>query len=288
MLETVITLKPRQEWRRVPTWYSAWAPAWLTPLLRPITSDRLSTEQLVAQMNRALDLPGVSNAWTMPIKARIDMLTTGIRTPLGLKITGSDLREIEAIGTRIEALLPSVPGTRNVFAERAGGGFFLDIAWKRDELARYGLSMDEAQAVVQSAIGGENVTTTIEGRERYPVNVRYMRDFRSDLDALARVLVPASGARQIPLGQLASLEVATGPAMIRDEDGLLTSYVFVDVEGRDLEGYVREADRLIRARLVLPAGYAALWSGQYEAMARGRERLAYVVPLTLLLVFLLL
>jgi Cu(I)/Ag(I) efflux system membrane protein CusA/SilA len=288
MLETVITLKPRQEWRRVPTWYSAWAPAWLTPLLRPITSDRLSTEQLVAQMNRALDLPGVSNAWTMPIKARIDMLTTGIRTPLGLKITGSDLREIEAIGTRIEALLPSVPGTRNVFAERAGGGFFLDIAWKRDELARYGLSMDEAQAVVQSAIGGENVTTTIEGRERYPVNVRYMRDFRSDLDALARVLVPASGARQIPLGQLASLEVATGPAMIRDEDGLLTSYVFVDVEGRDLEGYVREADRLIRARLVLPAGYAALWSGQYEAMARVRERLAYVVPLTLLLVFLLL
>jgi Cu(I)/Ag(I) efflux system membrane protein CusA/SilA len=246
-------------------------------------------EQLVAQMNRALDLPGVSNAWTMPIKARLDMLTTGIRTPLGLKVTGADLRAIEEIGTRIEALLPSVPGTRSVFAERAGGGFFLDVAWRRDELARYGLSMDEAQAVVQSAIGGENVTTTVEGLERYAVNVRYMRDFRSDLDALSRVLVPASGGeRQIPLGRLASIEVATGPAMIRDEDGLLASYVFVDVEGRDLDGYVREADRLIRAKVALPPGYAVLWSGQYEAMARVRERLAYVVPLTLLLVFLLL
>ena len=172
----------------------------------------------------------------MPIKARIDMLTTGIRTPLGLKISGDDLQTIEDIGTQIEALLPSVRGTRNVFAERTGGGFFLDVEWNRDELARYGLSMDEAQTVVQNAIGGENVTTTVEGRERYPVNVRYMRDFRSDLDALGRVLVPASGGeRQIPLGQLATIKVATGPAMIRNEDGLLTGYVFVDVDGRDLE-----------------------------------------------------
>ncbi len=289
MLETVITLKPRHDWRRVPTWYSTWAPEWLKPLFRPITSDRLSTDELVNQLNQALQLPGVSNAWTMPIKARIDMLTTGIRTPLGLKITGDDLQKIEQIGARIEALLPSVRGTRNVFAERAGGGFFLDVEWKRDELARYGLSMDEAQTVVQNAIGGENVTTTVEGRERYPVNVRYMRDFRSDLDALARVLVPASGGeRQIPLGQLAAIKVATGPAMIRNEDGLLTGYVFVDVDGRDLSSYVQEADRLIRQKLELPAGYAALWSGQYEAMARVRARLTYVVPLTLLLVFLLL
>jgi Cu(I)/Ag(I) efflux system membrane protein CusA/SilA len=289
MLETVITLKPRAEWRRVPTWYSAWAPSWLKPVFRPFTSDRISTEELVNQLDEALDLPGVSNAWTMPIKARIDMLTTGIRTPLGLKISGDDLQKIEDIGTQIEAILPSVRGTRNVFAERTGGGFFLDVEWNRDELARYGLSMDEAQTVVQNAIGGENVTTTVEGRERYPVNVRYMRDFRSDFDALSRVLVPASGGeRQIPLGQLAEIKVATGPAMVRNEDGLLTGYVFVDVDGRDLNGYVEEADRLIRQKVQLPAGYAALWSGQYEAMARVRDRLTYIVPLTLFLVFLLL
>ncbi len=289
MLETIITLKPRSEWRRVPTWYSGWAPEWLKPILRPITSDRISTEELVNHLDRALQLPGVSNAWTMPIKARIDMLTTGIRTPLGLKISGDDVQRIEDIGTKIEALLPSVRGTRNVFAERTGGGFFLDVEWNRDELARYGLSMDEAQTVVQNAIGGENVTTTVEGRARYPVNVRYMRDFRSDFDALSRVLVPASGGeRQIPLGQLAAIKVATGPAMIRNEDGLLTGYVFVDVDGRDLDGYVREADRLIRDNVKLPAGYAALWSGQYEAMARVRDRLTYIVPLTIVLVLLLL
>jgi Cu(I)/Ag(I) efflux system membrane protein CusA/SilA len=225
----------------------------------------------------------------MPIKARIDMLTTGIRTPVGLKISGADLKVIEEIGTEVERLLPSVRGTRNVFAERAGGGFFLDIEWDRDELARYGLGIDEAQTVVQNAIGGENVTTTVEGRERYPVNVRYMRDFRSDLDALGRVLVPASeGQRQIPLGQLATISVASGPAMIRNEDGLLTGYVFVDVAGRDLDSYVEEAGRLIRDTVTLPPGYAVLWSGQYEAMARVRERLTYIIPFTLFLVLLLL
>jgi Cu(I)/Ag(I) efflux system membrane protein CusA/SilA len=289
MLETVITLKPRDQWRRVDTWYSGWAPEWMTSILRHVTSDRISTEELVNQLDEALTLPGVSNAWTMPIKARIDMLTTGIRTPLGLKVTGDDLQKIEEIGTRIESLLPNVRGTRNVFAERTGGGFFLDIEWNRDELARYGLSIEEAQAVVQNAIGGENVTTTIEGRERYPVNVRYMRDFRSDFDSLGRVLVPASGGqRQIPLSQLAEIKVATGPAMIRNEDGLLTGYVFVDVDGRDLASYVEEADALIRKEVQLPPGYAALWSGQYEAMARVRERLTYIVPFTLFLVFLLL
>ncbi len=288
MLETVITLKPKDQWRRVDTWYSGWAPEWLKPVFRPFTSDRISQPELVNQLNAALKLPGVSNAWTMPIKARIDMLTTGIRTPLGLKITGDDLEKIEEIGTRIEALLPKVKGTRNVFAERTGGGFFLDIQWNRDELARYGLSVEEAQSVVQNAIGGENVTTTVEGRERYPVNVRYMRDFRSDLDSLGRVLVPASGGqRQIPLGQLATIEVATGPAMIRDEDGLLTGYVFVDVDDRDLASYVEEADALVRREVQMPPGYAALWSGQYEAMARVRNRLTYIIPLTLFLVLLL-
>jgi Cu(I)/Ag(I) efflux system membrane protein CusA/SilA len=289
MLETVITLKPQSEWRPVPTWYSGWAPEWLKPLFRHVTPDRISTEQLVDQLNEALKLPGVSNAWTMPIKARTDMLTTGIRTPLGLKISGADLQQIETIGTQIEAALPQVAGTRNVFAERTGGGFFLDIEWNRDELARYGLSVEEAQAVVQNAIGGENVTTTVEGRERYPVNVRYMRDFRSDLDSLSRVLVPASeGQRQIPLGQLATIKVTTGPGMIRDEDGLLTGYVFVDVAGRDISSYVEDAERLIRQKVSLPPGYAWQWSGQFEAMARVRDRLGYIVPLTLFLVFLLL
>ena len=289
MLETVITLKPVSEWRRVDTWYSGWAPEWLKGVLRHVTPDHITQEQLVEQLDEALKLPGVSNAWTMPIKARIDMLTTGIRTPVGLKVSGADLGEIERIGTEIEALLPAVTGTRNVFAERTGGGYFLDIEWNRDELARYGLSIVEAQSVVQNAIGGENVTTTVEGRERYPVNVRYMRDFRSDLDALSRVLVPASeGKRQIPLGQLATIKVTSGPAMIRDEDGLLTGYVFVDVAGRDLSGYVEEASRLVREKVALPPGYAVLWSGQYEAIARVRERLTYIVPFTLLLVLLLL
>jgi Cu(I)/Ag(I) efflux system membrane protein CusA/SilA len=225
----------------------------------------------------------------MPIKGRIDMLTTGIRTPVGLKISGADLQKIEEIGTRVESLLPSIRGTRNAFAERTGGGYFLDFAWNREELARYGLSIDEAQTAVQNAIGGENVTTTVEGRERYPVNVRYMRDFRSDIGALSRVLIPASGGqRQIPLAQLADIRAASGPGMIRNEDGLLTGYVYVDIAGRDPAGYVEEADKLLREKISLPAGYALLWSGQYEAMQRVRQRLTIVVPLTLSLILILL
>ncbi|MDP3000443.1 MAG: CusA/CzcA family heavy metal efflux RND transporter, partial [Bryobacterales bacterium] len=192
MMETVIILKPQDQWRKVDTWYSSWTwtPEWLNGVFRHITPDHISTEQLVEQMNEALKLPGVSNAWTMPIKARIDMLTTGIRTPVGIKIYGSDIRQIERLGTDIEGMLPSIRGTRNVFAERTGGGYFVDFEWKRDELARYGLSIEDVQGVLMSAVGGENVTTTIEGRERYPVNVRYFRDFRSDINRLRRVLVP--------------------------------------------------------------------------------------------------
>ncbi len=289
MLETVITLKPQSEWRRVPTWYSGWAPEGLKGILRRFWPDRISQEQLVDQLNEALKIPGVSNAWTMPIRARIDMLTTGIRTPVGLKISGADLKVIEEIGAKAEAVLPAVPGTRGVFAERTGGGFVLDFEWNRDELARYGLSVEEAQALVQSAIGGENVTTTIEGRARFPVNVRYMRDFRADRNALERVLVPvAGGQKHVPLGQLATIRAASGPSMIRNEDGLLTGYVYVDLAGRDPAGYVEEASRLLREKLALPAGYALSWSGQWEAMQRVRQRLTVVVPLTLFLVFLLL
>jgi copper/silver efflux system protein len=289
MLETVITLKPRSEWRTVDTWYSSWAPRWTLPLFRRITSDRISQEALVAELDRSLEIPGVSNAWTMPVRGRIAMLTTGIRTAVGLKITGTDVAEIDRIGRHVESVLPQVAGARSVFAERSGGGYFLDISWKREELARFGLSVDEAQMVVQNAIGGENVSTTIEGRGRYPVNVRYMQDFRSDVDALARLPVAASaGRRHVPLEQLATITPATGPAMLRNEDGLLTGYVYVDVAGRDPGGFVEEARRLVAASVSLPAGYSIAWSGQYEAMQRVRERLWIVVPLTLVCILLLL
>ena len=217
------------------------------------------------------------------------MLTTGIRTPVGLKISGADVGAIEEIGSRIEAILPAVKGTRSVFAERTGSGYFLDFEWNREQLALAGLSMEEAQAAVQNAIGGETVTTTVEGRERYPVNVRYMRDFRTDMGTLSRVLVPAEGGRQqIPIGQLANIVVTSGPSMIRNEDGLLTGYVYVDMAGRDPSSYIEEADKLIREKIKLPPGYAVSWSGQYEAMQRVRERLTVVLPLTLFLIFLLL
>jgi Cu(I)/Ag(I) efflux system membrane protein CusA/SilA len=288
MLETIITLKPRSEWRRVPTWYSSWSPEWLRPLFRHFTPDTISPEQLVDQMNAAVKLPGVSNAWTMPIKARIDMLSTGMRTPVGLKIHGDDLGKIQEVGSQAEALLPSVRGTRSVFAERTAEGYFLDFHWNREALARYGLTIDEAQAAVQNAIGGENITTTVEGRARYTVNVRYMRDFRSDLEAVGRVLVPAGGSRQIPLSDLAEIKPTSGPGMIRDEDGMLTGYVYVDVSGRDPGGYVREAQEVVRARLKLPPGYAITWSGQFEAMERVNKRLLLVFPVTAFLILMLL
>jgi Cu(I)/Ag(I) efflux system membrane protein CusA/SilA len=289
MLETVITLKPKSQWRRVDTWYSAWAPEWAKRIFRHIAPDYISQEELVSELNNALKIPGVANAWTMPVKGRIDMLTTGVRTPVGLKISGADLKVIEDVGAHVESLLTSVPGTRSVFAERTGGGYFLDFDWKRDELARYGLGIDEAQAVIQNAIGGENISTTVQGRERYPVNVRYMRDFRGDLRALGRVLVPtAGGQRQIPLEQLATITASSGPAMVRNENGLLTGYVYVDIAGRDPSSYIEEGNRLLREKVKLPQGYAISWSGQYEAMQRVKERLTVVVPLTLFLIFALL
>jgi Cu(I)/Ag(I) efflux system membrane protein CusA/SilA len=285
MMETVILLKPPDQWRRVPTWYSDWAPSWLLPLLRRVTSDRISTDQLIAELDEAVRVPGVTNAWTMPIKARIDMLTTGVRTPVGVKIHGADIAEIERIGMRIEKVLPAVRGTRSVFAERTSGGYFVDVEWNRDQLARYGLSMDTAQMVVMSAIGGDTVTTTVEGRERHPVSVRYFRDYRSDVDQLGRVLVPAmDGQVQIPLRQLANVKVVAGPAMLRNENGMLSGYVYVDVAGRDLGGYVEQAKQVVAAQVPLAPGYTLEWSGQYEAMQRVRERLKTVVPITLLLV----
>ena len=288
MQETVIILKPKSQWRHIPTWYSSWAPEWLKPALRHVTPDTMSSQDLINEMDSALKVPGVSNAWTMPIKGRIDMLSTGMRTPVGLKISGADLKTIEEIGTKIESALPSVRGTRGVFAERTQTGYFLDIHWKREELARYGLTVEQAQQVLGSAVGGDDVSTVFLGPERYSVNVRYMRDFRSDVDALNHVLVPAAGDRQIPIGDLATIQMTNGPAMIRNENGLLTGYVYIDIADRDAGSYVADASRLLTDQLRLPPGYAISWSGQFEAIERVHNRLKIIVPLTLILVALLL
>jgi Cu(I)/Ag(I) efflux system membrane protein CusA/SilA len=226
----------------------------------------------------------------MPIKNRIDMLTTGIRTPVGIKVFGSDLNEIEAIGRRLEQVLADVPGTRSVYGERVAGGYFVDFDLNRREIARYGLTIKEVQEVIMAAIGGENVTTTVEGRERYPVNVRYPRELRDEPDKLARTLVPTMSGAQIPLSQLADIRLVEGPSMIRDEDGRLSGYVYVDVDTakRDLGGYIADAKAAVTRSVTLPTGYTLIWSGQYEAMERVREKMTVVLPVTLFLIFALL
>jgi copper/silver efflux system protein len=288
MLETVIVLKPQSEWRKAEVWYSSWAPHWLFPLFRHITPDHISEQDLVAEMNRALQIPGLSNSWTMPIRGRIDMLSTGMRTPVGLKIQGASLANIQEIGSQVERLLNTAPGTRNVFAERVGDGYFLDVNWDRQALARYGLSIDDAQNALSTAVGGENISTMIKGRERYPINVRYQRDFRSDLESLGKVLVSAKGDKQIPLSELATIRTLTGPAMIRDEGGLLTQYVFIDIADVAVGDYIERANRLLRDKIQLPAGYAISWSGQYESAQRARRRLMFVIPVTVALILFLL
>ncbi len=291
MTETVIVLKPPSEWPRQPRWYSSWAANWLQGGLRRFWPDHKSTQELIygpGGLNEALTMPGIANAWTMPIKNRIDMLTTGVRTPLGVKVLGSDLGEIQKLGEQIEMALKDIPGTTSVFAERTTGGYFLDFDLKRDQLARYGLRVDDANEVLMSAVGGENVTTTVEGRERYSVNVRYLRDYRSDIDRLQRVLVATPTGAQIPLGELANISLKTGPGMIRDENGRLSGYVYVDVSGRDIGSYIADAKKVVQEKVSVPAGYQLVWSGQYEAMERVKDRLKIVLPITLFIVFLLL
>ena len=288
MAETIVTLKPVGEWRHADTWYSAWAPGWIVPYFRHITPDHISQEDLVDQMNQALRMPGVSNAWTMPIRNRIDMLTTGIRTPVGVKIFGADADQIERIGRQVEALLTKVRGTRSAFAERTTGGYFLDVNWHREQLARYGLSIDDVQQFVTGAIGGENVTTTVEGRERYPVNVRYLQGYRDTPSAIGRIMLTGTNGQLVPLSQLGDVSLTAGPSMLRNENGLLSGYVYVDVTGRDVGSYVSEARQVVSSGLTLPVGYSIAWSGQYEAMARVRRRLTIVLPLTLFLVLMLL
>ncbi len=292
MVETIVQLKPYESWPKEmrKRWYSDWAPAPLRKVLGLIwpESRRRSWEELIAAMDRAMQIPGTTNAWTMPIKARIDMQTTGIRTPVGIKIFGPDLNTIQAIGERIEGLLSRIQGTRSVFAERVTGGYFIDFHVLRDEIARYGLTVGDVEDVIEMAIGGKNIGSTVEGRERYPINVRYGRELRDDLDELGRVLVSAPSGAQIPLAQLAEMKFATGPPVIKDENGMLTGWVYVDIrESRDIGGYVREAKELLLNELKLPVGYYINWSGQYEYMERARKRLLLVAPLALLVIFIL-
>src|SRR6266851_1814124 len=266
MFETVINLKPESEWR-----------------------PGMTVDQLVSDMNNALDFPGVSNAWTMPIKARLDMLSTGIRTPVGVKVYGTDLAEIDRLAKQIEAVVRTVPGTTSAFAERVLGGYYLNIEPDRAALDRYGLTINDVQEVVQTALGGEMVTNTVEGRERFSVNVRYPRGLRDDPQMIAsQVLVNASDGMAIPLGQVASIKITQGAPSIRTENAQLVDYIYVDLHGRDLGGYVADAQRAVREQVKFPAGYHIEWSGQFEYLERAKARLQTVVPLTLFIIFLLL
>jgi Cu(I)/Ag(I) efflux system membrane protein CusA/SilA len=287
MVETTVVLKPEAEWRSARRWYSD-SPALVRWIGARFVPEHITFDELQSEMDERLRFPGIPNIWTQPIKNRVDMLSTGIRTPIGVKIFGPDLKTIQQLGERLESVLRDVPGTRHVLAERTAGGYYVDFVLRRDELARYGLTIDDAQTIVTSAIGGENVTTTIEGRERYPVNVRYGREFRDDLERLKRTLVPTPSGAQIPMAQIADLRLVEGPAMIRDENGQLVGYVYVDMAGRDIGGYVAEAKARVQEQVALPKGYTLTWSGQYENMLRVRERLKIVLPLTLFLIALLL
>ena len=287
MMETTVILKPQREWREVERWYSflprfvAWPFTVFQPRFR-------SWDELIAEMDKATRFPGTTNAWTMPIRARIDMLTTGIRTPVGIKVQGSSIKQVEALGLELEKILPRVKGARSVFAERIGGGYFLDFNLKRDQLARYGVSIEGVQEALMAAVGGESVTTTVEGRERYSVNVRYSPDYRSNIDSLSRVLVSSETGALIPVGQVASLEMVQGPSMIRNENGMVASYVYVDVADRDIGSFVEEAKATVAKSIQVPSGVSLVWSGQFENMVRVKERLKIIVPLTLFLIVLLL
>ncbi|MBI3770127.1 MAG: efflux RND transporter permease subunit [Deltaproteobacteria bacterium] len=287
MVETTVVLKPEMEWRPAHRWYSD-KPRFIQWVGARFVPDHITFDELQTEMDDKLRFPGIPNIWTQPIKNRIDMLSTGVRTPIGVKIFGPDLKTIQSIGERLESVLRGVPGTRNVLAERTAGGYYVDFVLNRDELARYGLTVDDAQMIVTSAIGGENVTTTVEGRERYPVNVRYGREFRDDIERLKRTLVPTPSGMQIPMTQIADLKLVEGPSMIRDENGQLAGYVYIDMAGRDIGSYVTDAKARVQEQLDLPKGYTLTWSGQYENMLRVRERLKVVLPLTIFLIALLL
>jgi len=265
MYDTTVVLKPREQWRAGMTY-----------------------EKLIQEMDAKLQFPGLSNTWTMPIQNRLDMELTGIKTPVGLKIQGPNLEGIQQLGSQIEQVLAGDSRARAVFAERVSQGFYINVDVNRTTAARYGLTIEDVQLAVTSGIGGENVAENVEGRERYPINVRYQRDFRSDIDSLRRVLVSAPGGAQVPIGELASISFSRGPAMIRDEDGLLTGYVYLDLNTKDYGGFVSDATRLLNTRLKLPAGYTYQWSGEYEFELRARERLKLILPIVFFAIFMLL
>ncbi len=265
MFETTITLRPRDDWR-----------------------PGLTSAGLLAQMDEAVTLPGVTNAWTMPIKGRIDMLATGVRTPVGIKIFGPDLDTLQALGEQVERIVRAVPGTRSSFAERGVSGYYVDIDVDRPEAARYGLNVGDVHNAIMASVGGMNATVTVEGRERYAVNVRYPRELRDDLENLREVLVAAPGGTQIPLGQVARVAAVQGPMAVKTENAFPVATVFIDIEGVDVGSYVEAARRVVAAQLELPSGYSLVWSGQYEFMQRVQERLRIVIPVTLGIIFLLL
>jgi len=265
MVETVITLKPEDQWRKGMTW-----------------------DKLIAEMNQNVKFPGMANIFWMPIQTRTEMLSTGFRSNLGIKVFGPDLKTIENIGVEIEQLLLNVEGTRSAFAERVTGGYFLDFVIDREESARYGLTVGDVEDIIETSIGGKNISHTIEGQERYPINVRYQRELRSNLDSLKRVLVTTPTGAHVPISLLADIHFNTGPPQIRNEDGQKVGYVFVDVEGKDYEGYVNKARQLVRERIELPPGYYVEWAGQYKYLQRVKQKLKIVVPLTLLIIFILL
>src|SRR6202158_970401 len=266
MFETVVNLKPKEQWRT-----------------------GLTVDGLIAEMNKSLQFPGVSNAWTMPIKARIDMLSTGIRTPVGVKVIGTDLGEMDKLARQIEAVIRTVPGTTSAYAERVIGGYYLNIDPDRAQLARYGLMVGDLQNLIGMALGAEPVTTTVEGRERYAVTIRYPRDYRSDPQAIAtQVLIPTADGGTVPLGQVAKVSLAQGPSSIRTENSQLAAYISVDLRDRDLGGYVADAQKAVAAQVKFPPGYYVTWSGQFEYLERAKARLKVVVPVTVLIIFLLL
>jgi len=265
MIETTITLKPEEKWR-----------------------EGMTIEKLVEELDAAIQFPGLTNAWTMPIKTRIDMLSTGIKTPVGVKLMGPDLQTLSDLGQRIAAVLKDVPGTLSVFPDKTVGGNYFDFDIKRKEAARYGLTVGDVQDVIMSAIGGMNVTKTVEGLERYPVNVRYSRELRDNLSDLKRVLIPTPTGAQIPLNFVADISIHKGPPVIKSENARTTSWLYVDLRGIDVGTYVQKAKKVIEDQVDFPEGYSIVWSGQYEYMQRAQKRLQIVIPITLVIIFLLL
>jgi copper/silver efflux system protein len=287
MLETTIRLKPRDQWRPKRTWYSSWAPDWLKAVLRHFSPDRPSTEDLIREMDAAIKFPGLANSWGYPIKIRIDMLSTGIKTPVGLKFLGDDLNVLNRLAEEAEGILQKVPNTASAFAERTTGGYYLDFEIDRLAAARYGLTVGDVQDVIATALGGTTLTQTVEGLERYPVNLRYFQDYRENLPALKRMLIPTPSGAQIPMDQVAKIKVRQGPDMIKSEGARRASWVYVDIRDIDVGTYIKKAKEALAAHLKIPPGYSLVWSGQFEYMETARQRLQLIIPITLALVFML-